>query len=48
MDGSITAQILDKKDLENIFSYWKNIIAGLFVDDNYKMYLKNTVMDIPT
>jgi|TARA_B100000809_G_scaffold3948_1_gene4184 hypothetical protein len=48
MDGSIATQILDKKDLENIFSYQRNIIAGLFVDDNYKMYLKNTIMDIPT
>jgi hypothetical protein len=48
LNKRLTAQVLGKKDLENIFSYRKNIIAGLFVDDNYKMYLKNTVMDIPT
>ena len=46
--GRLLHKFWIKKDLENIFSYRKNIIAGLFVDDNYKMYLKNTVMDIST
>ena len=46
--GRLLHKFWIKKDLENFFSYRKNIIAGLFVDDNYKMYLKNTVMDIPT
>jgi len=42
----LTAQALGKKDLENIFSYRNNVIADLFLNDNYNIYRKDIIVDI--
>jgi len=46
LNKRLTAQVLGKKDLENIFSYRKNVIADLFLNDNYNIYMKDTIVDI--
>ena len=46
--GRLLHKFWIKKDLENIFSYRKKIIAGLFINNNYKKYIKDTTLEIAT